>query len=311
MPPTLSAHLSLLRFSHWVKNVFVLPGVAVAVALDRSRLGPELFPRLVWGLLAVGLVASSNYVLNEILDAPFDRNHPTKRLRPVPSGLVNIPLAYLQWLVFGAAGVALGAMLSRPLALVLLAMWLMSCVYNIPPLRVKDLPYLDVLAEGINNPLRLLAGWYLTGSPAMPTSSLLISYWMAGCYFMAVKRLAEYRMIGDAARSAAYRRSFAWYTESRLVEAILFYASVAMLFFGAFLMRYRMELVLSFPFVAWVMAAYMEMAFHPDSAAQRPEKLYRQPRLMVATICCALAMIAFLFVDVPILHQLFPPTVVR
>ena len=64
----------------------------------------------------------------------------------MPSGLVNIPLAYVQWLLFGAAGIALGEMMSRPLALVLAAMWLMSCVYNIPPVRVKDLPYLDVLA---------------------------------------------------------------------------------------------------------------------------------------------------------------------
>src|SRR5258708_16297192 len=37
------------------------------------------------------LLASSNYVLNEILDARTDREHPVKRRRPIPSGRVRIP----------------------------------------------------------------------------------------------------------------------------------------------------------------------------------------------------------------------------
>ncbi len=138
-----------------------------------------------------------------------------------------------------------------------------------------------------------------------------MSYWMAGCYFMAVKRFAEYRMIANPEQSAAYRRSFEWYTEPRLLVAILFYATCSMLFFGAFLMRYRLELVVSFPLVAVVMAAYLRMAFHPDSPAQRPEKLYRQPGLMLAIAACAVAMGVLTFVDIPLLHQLFPPTVPR
>jgi 4-hydroxybenzoate polyprenyltransferase len=305
-----AGHLRIMRLSHWVKNVFVLPGILVAVAMDRSRLNPELLWRVPVGLLAMGLVASSYYVLNEILDGPTDRNHPTKRTRPVPSGMVNVRLAYVQWLALGAAGIWLGGWLCRPVAVMLAVLWMMGCVYNIPPIRLKDVPYLDVLSEGVNNPLRFLVGWYLTGTQAIPTSSLLVSYWMAGCYFMAVKRLAEYRAIGDSERSAAYRRSFAWYTESRLLELILFCASVAMLFFGAFLMRYRMELVLSFPFVAWVMSTYLQMAFQEDSAAQRPETLHRQPRLVAAVACCAAAMVLLLFIDVPVLYRLFAPTVV-
>ncbi len=168
---------------------------------------------------------------------------------------------------------------------------------------------MDVLSEAINNPLRMLAGWYLTRTPAVPTTSLLISYWMIGCYFMAIKRLAEYRELADPARSARYRKSFAWYTEPRLLVSIVFYAAQAMLFFGAFIMRYRLELILSFPLVAWVMAAYLSLAFRPDSAAQEPERLYREPGLMTAVLCCAAAMSVLLFVDIPMLHRIFAPTV--
>jgi hypothetical protein len=131
---------------------------------------------------------------------------------------------------------------------------------------------------------------------------------MIGCYFMAIKRFAEYREIDDAALSTAYRKSFAYYDERRLLVSIVFYGSQAMLFFGAFIMRYRLELILSFPLVALVMATYLSLAFKEDSAVQRPEGLFREPALMAAVISCALLMIALLFVDVPVLHRIFVPS---
>ena len=309
--PTLLGHLRIARVDHWVKNVFVLPGIVVALSIDRSVIGTALLWNVFWGFASVCLIASSNYVLNEILDAPSDRMHPTKHLRPVPSGQVSIPWAYAEWIALMIAGIGLGLLVSVLFSLTMAALWIMGCVYNISPIRTKDVPYLDVLSEAVNNPLRMLAGWYMTLTTLLPPVSLLISYWMVGSYFMATKRFAEYREIADARRSAAYRKSFAHYTEPRLLVSIMFYGSHAMLFFGAFLMRYRMELILSFPLVALVMAAYLELAFKPESAAQQPEKLYREPLLMASVIICALVMTILLFVDVPILHQMFVPSLVN
>jgi len=311
MNPSLGAHLQLLRLDHWVKNVFVLPGAVVALSIDRSRFTSALAPHLLLGLLSVGLVASSNYVLNDLLDAPSDVAHPAKWDRPAPSGRIHVPLAYAQWIALMLAGLGLALQISTPFALSMAALWVMGCLYNVPPVRLKDLPYLDVLSEAVNNPLRMLAGWYLTGTAAVPTTSLLISYWMIGCYFMAIKRFAEHRDFKDAAAGAAYRKSFAHYTEPRLLVSIVFYGSHAMLFFGAFIMRYRLELILSFPLVAWVMATYLEMAFRPDSAAERPERLYREPGLMLAVSLTTVVMLALLFVDLPALHRIFVPTVPR
>jgi 4-hydroxybenzoate polyprenyltransferase len=83
--PSLEAHFQIARVDHWVKNVFVLPGIVVALALDRTAVQLSLLPTIVLGLLSTCLVASSNYVINEVLDAPSDRSHPTKCHRPVPS----------------------------------------------------------------------------------------------------------------------------------------------------------------------------------------------------------------------------------
>lgn len=306
--PTLRGHVQIMRVDHWTKNVFVLPGVVAAVSLTGAHFGMATFVRVIIGLIAVGLVASSNYTINEVLDAPFDAHHPTKRSRPVPSGRVSIPLAYVQWIVLGIAGVALGLMIGGRFTAALVALWIMGCVYNIRPLRSKDVPYIDVLTEAINNPIRMVAGWYIVTAAIVPPATMLLGYWMVGCYFMAIKRYAEYRDIDDPTRAAAYRKSFSYYTLQRLLVSIVFYSSAAMLFLGAFVMRYRLELILSFPLIALVMAVYLGLAFKPESAVVNPEKLYREPVLMAAVIGCAAAMVLLMVVDIPLLDTILKPT---
>jgi decaprenyl-phosphate phosphoribosyltransferase len=302
------AHISIARPDHWFKNVFVLPGMVVAATTVAAVDSAQLLWHTFLGLLAICLIASSNYTLNEILDAPQDRFHPTKHLRPIPSGRIRVPLAYAQWLALFVAGMLLALQVSLAFALPLFALWVMGCIYNVPPIRSKDQPYVDVLSEAINNPLRMLAGWFIVTNDTIAPASLLLSYWMIGCYFMALKRYAEYRNIGDPARAAAYRRSFAWYTEERLLVAVMFYAAAAMLFFGAFCMRYRLELILAFPAIALVMAMYLRTSLKANSAAQNPEHLYRERGLMTAVAGAALLMLVLLRVDLPRMHRLFSPT---
>src|SRR5438045_9718848 len=74
--PTLRGHIQIARFDHWVKNVFVLPGIIAAAGIDREHIPANLAVRIILGMLSIGLVASSNYVLNELLDAPNARLHP-------------------------------------------------------------------------------------------------------------------------------------------------------------------------------------------------------------------------------------------
>ena len=308
--PTLRGHIQIMRIDHWFKNVFVLPGIVAALGVAAVRPGRELWLRTLLGMISICLVASSNYVINEVLDAPSDRSHPVKRNRPTPAGLVSVPLAYVQWIALMLIGVGIGLMVSRPFALTVFILWVMGCIYNIPPIRSKDVPYIDVLSEAVNNPLRMLAGWFIgsAGTGTFAPGSLLLSYWMVGCYFMALKRYAEYREIGERNVAAAYRKSFAYYTSERLLVSIMFYGSAAMLFLGAFVMRYRLELILAFPLVALVMALYLDLSFKKDSAVQRPEGLYREPKLMSAVIVCAAAMAALMLIDIPILKDIFNPT---
>jgi len=299
------AHLRILRLDHCIKQAFILPGVILGIALGQLHVDLSLLLRILLGMVAATLISSSNYVLNEMLDAPYDRLHPTKCKRPAACGLVHPGLGYAQWVALMLAGLALGASLSREFLFGAIGLWIMGCIYNIPPVRSKDLPYIDVLSESVNNPLRFLLGWYMI-TALTPPLSLLLSYWMLGAYFMALKRFSEFRQINDHAIAGKYRRSFRFYTPESLLNSVVFYASTAMLFFGAFIMRYRMELILTFPIVAWLMAIYFGLSFRHESSVQNPEKLYREPLLMLVLLLCIVAFIALLFVNLPWLHDWFP-----
>jgi len=300
-------HIAIARFDHWFKNVFMVPGVFLSLFDTPQEFSLPLLLRVVAAFLITGLVVSSNYIINEIIDAPFDLHHPVKRHRPIPSGRVKTGAAWLQWVIFSAAGISLSFLLGIEFFACSLALWVAGLCYNVPPLRLKDLPYLDVLSESVNNPLRLGLGWFATGNPHLPTLSLILSYWMIGAFFMAVKRMAEYRHVADEKALASYRSSFRFYDEERLLGSIIVYASAFAMFFGIFLIRYHVELILSIPFIAVFMGSYLHLGFLPDSPTQYPEKLYRQKAFVAYTVLCCLVVIGLLFVRWPALEGFFAP----
>jgi 4-hydroxybenzoate polyprenyltransferase len=301
---TLWAHVSIARPDHWFKNVFMLLGAMLAI-FYASGLQASHWLALGLAFAATCLVASSNYVLNEILDAPSDQAHPLKRYRPIPSGKVRLPIAYAQWLALAALGLLVAYQVNVPVCLAAISLWLMGLAYNVRPLRLKDLPYLDVLSESVNNPIRLLLGWFVVIPANIPPVSLLVAYWMLGAFFMASKRFAEYRSLANAATAAAYRRSFRFYDEPRLLVSMFFYASGAALLLGVFIIRYHLELILAVPLIAGCFSYYLHIALKRDSAAQHPERLYRETGLVVYLCACLMAFVGLMFVEIPVLYDMF------
>ena len=241
---------------HWFKNVFVLPGVAVALAVGAS-LGWTQALDLLFALIATSLIASANYTINEYLDAESDRHHPIKSTRPSALGRINPRLVVAQWLLLGATGLVGGFLIQPMVGWTLVALLVMGVVYNVEPVRSKDRPYFDVISESVNNPLRFLVGWYALLPEAMPPASVLLSYWMGGAFLMAIKRYAEYRFIDDPERAALYRRSFGGYDEATLLQSSFLYAILSSFFLGVFLIKYRIEFIMvSLPFFALLFVWY-------------------------------------------------------
>lgn len=298
-------YVQIARVDHWFKNAFMILGVVLALFYEPQLFTASSLAPLAIAALATCLVASSNYVLNEILDGPTDKMHPTKRSRPIPAGLVSLPLAYAEWLLLAAIGLRIALAVNVYFALSAASLWVMGLAYNVPPLRTKEWPYVDVLSESVNNAIRLLLGWFALVTTSVPPISLVIAYWMLGAFFMAMKRYAEFRHIGNAEVAAAYRRSFRHYTEERLLVSILFYATACALFAGIFIVRYHLELILFAPFAAGVFAYYLKIGLKPDSPVQNPEKLYRERGFFTYMVLATLLFVALMFTRIPTLYNWF------
>ncbi len=301
----LRPYVQIARVDHWFKNAFMLLGVVLALFWR-----PELFHlgslgTLLSALGATCIVASSNYVINEVLDAPTDRRHPKKCHRPVARGEVVIWIALLEWGGLGLLGIVWAFSINAPFGAAAFFLWVMGCIYNVPPLRTKEVPFLDVVSEAINNPIRLFLGWFALVPDRLPPLSLALAYWMVGAFFMATKRFAEYRAIGDPERAAEYRRSFRHYDERRLLASMIFYLAAAATFAGVFIVRYKAELILSTPVVAGFFAYYMALGMKPDSPMQNPEKLYRERGFFAYTILTAALFVGLMFVEIPALYEVF------
>ncbi len=299
--------IKLARPDHWFKNVFVLPGILLVFYFRPDFREFISYWTIITGFAAVCLIASSNYVLNEILDSEKDLFHPEKKLRPIPSGELSHRAAYIEFAVLSVLGLAAAATVSPKFAAAGLSLWIMGLLYNVPPIRLKDRSYADVLSESVNNPIRMALGWYSTGCTENPTLSVLLAYWMFGSFLMAAKRFAEYRHIGDPGSAMRYRKSFGFYTEERLLESIIFYASLFGMFSGVFIARYRPQLVLATPVVCYCLAYYLHLTFRPNSPVQHPEQLYRERRLLVMVTLSFIACALLLFVDVPGFDTFFSP----
>jgi len=310
---SLRDYVRIARPDHWIKNLFILPGFLAAVVLLRPR--PALGGRT-WGLLALALVctslvASANYVINEWLDAKFDRFHPTKKNRPVVVADLKKGLVYLEYAILAVAGLGLSLLVGQLFFAMAAWLFLMGVAYNVEPLRTKDVPFLDVLSESVNNMIRLLMGWFVLTDTSLPPCSIILGYWMGGAFLMAAKRFAEYRMIGDPERAGLYRKSFKRYTESSLLVSAFVYAILATFLIGVFLVKHRIGLLVSMPFLVALFGKYMSIAYKPDSAAQKPEKLYREKGLMALTLLFVAALLVGGFVEMPWLNVFLKPDLIE
>lgn len=304
----IKSYIKIARPDHWIKQLFILPGIWLAAVLTDTQ--PGIF-RILVCLLATSFAASANYVINEWLDAEFDRFHPTKKNRPCVSEELKSGYVYTEYIILVILSVLTSLYLNRPVTYFILLLLVMGIVYNVKPLRTKDIPYLDVITESVNNAIRFAIGWFCVTGDYYPPLSFITGYWLTGAFLMAAKRFAEYRMINDPAQATLYRKSFGGYTEVTLLLSAVFYALMSVFFCGVFLIKYKIELLLAIPFICGLFICYLQLCYKHDSAAQKPEKLFHEKGLMLYLLLLALLFVALYYSNIPFLNAFLGTDLVR
>jgi 4-hydroxybenzoate polyprenyltransferase len=197
-PPTYQSWIRALRVYQWMKNLLL--GVPVLTA---HAFSVKNFSSLAVGFLAFGMIASSSYIINDMVDLSADRFHPRKRKRPLAAGDISLLAGLVGMSVSLVSGFFLAAMLPNPFLLSILAYLLLTIGYS---LFFKTVVLLDVILLGALYTVRIVAGGAAIG---VEISFWLLAFSMFVFFSIAlVKRSSELLTVKKMSETAAVGRDY-------------------------------------------------------------------------------------------------------
>ncbi|MBN2347107.1 MAG: UbiA family prenyltransferase [Candidatus Aminicenantes bacterium] len=283
-----SLYLASLRLDRWPRSTAIVIGWASVFVVEPSRfpaaLTPGLIVKLALAFVLTWMVSTANYIVNEIADAPYDAHHPQKKYRPLVAKEVRVPVLVGVGFILVTASLAIAHVIFNPeLVLGLCALLLAGILYNVPPLRLKDVPFLDSTLESANNPIRFLIGWYVLAT-AFPPLSLMAAWWAFGNFLMIGKRVAEKKFL-SAEEAAAYRRSLSRYRMDGLVAFMTANGLLFLVLFIVFALEKGLRTFLyALPFIVFYLVIFMFKSVQDRDAAEEPETQLRNPYFALYTL---------------------------
>lgn len=195
------ALVQLLRPLHWVKNLFLFIPFFLAGQLFHA----DKYPALALGFIALCLVSSSIYILNDYKDKEADRLHPKKRKRPLAAGTVSSNQALLLFGICLAAGLFIAWRLDITFFLLVLVYFAMNVAYS---LGLKNIAILDIFIVSLGFSLRIKMGGELSDLPI--TAWLNIMIFLLALFIAIGKRYDDLHLHADS--GLQIRRSVTGYS---------------------------------------------------------------------------------------------------
>ncbi|WP_311836245.1 decaprenyl-phosphate phosphoribosyltransferase [Cellulomonas fimi] len=200
------ALLRAMRPRQWVKNVLVLAGPLAAGTLGRTD--QQLAVAVAFGTFC--LASSGIYLVNDVLDRESDRRHPVKRLRPIASGALPVPVATAVGIGLLASAHVLALGLGyEALAVVFVVYTALQLAYC---LWLKHQAVIDLAIVSSGFLLRAIAGGAAAGVALSPWFLLVAAF--GSLFMVAGKRYSEVRLVGEGAGGT--RRILELYSASYL-----------------------------------------------------------------------------------------------
>jgi 4-hydroxybenzoate polyprenyltransferase len=281
------ALLVALRPRQWSKNLLLFAGIVFAAQIgDAGR-----WVQALAAFAAYCAASSAAYLANDVIDRPYDRRHPVKRLRPVAAGELS-PRAALSAAAALAAGALLVTALLGPWSLLFLTGFLaLQAAYS---LRLKHVVLIDVLA---------IAGLFVIRAAAGAEAvEVRISPWLLVCtallaLFLALaKRRGELVLVGaDATPGRPVLEGYSLELVDQLI-AVVAAATISSYSIYTFT-AHTDAMVATVPFVLFGLFRYLLLVHRRDLGEEPEELLLRDVPLLIAVAGWAAVSAAILVLD--------------
>ena len=239
-----------LRIHQWVKNALLF--VPVLASFQFLTLNQVQVLKLVSSFFAFCLAASAVYIFNDIFDRQNDREHPTKRERPIAAGLISVRAGLV--FAFLAVGVSLylGFVVGIEFLLTLGVYLVGTFAYS---LWLKRVALIDCIVLAGLYTIRVIAGGF--------ASSISISFWLlafSAFFFLALSWLKRYAELDTVRRSGKEVTAGRGYLVTDLPLILTFgvgSALIAVLIFSLYLDSSAIRAQYALPEIGWLAIPFL------------------------------------------------------
>lgn len=288
----LLALIKTMRPRQWTKNIFVF----AALVFDQQLFLPDSFLRTLSGFLLFCLVSSSVYIFNDLADIEADRQHPEKRLRPIPSGRLPIPAAWFAGILLVMISLVCGWLLSASFAMVIAAYFLLNLAYS---QWLKHVLILDVLILAAGFVLRVDAGVRLIQVERF-SPWLYVVMTLLALYLGFGKRRAELALLTDDAGN--HRKVLQGYTVPLLDQYIMIVSGMTVVGYSLYTfsapnLPANHSMMLTIPFVVYAIFRYLYLIEVEHSGGAPEEILLSDRPLQASMLLWAAAVLAVFYLS--------------
>jgi len=290
VPLTARVLVAALRPKQWAKNLLLFSGLVFALKLGQ----PHLVATALLAFCAFCALSSAGYLVNDVLDAPADRRHPVKRLRPVASGALPAWLA----LVLAAALALVGALLAAWIGVTFLVVAGLYLAVTLGySLGLKHLVLIDVFAIAAGFVVRAVAGAIAIEVPISPW--LYVCTGLAALFIALSKRRNELAVLSTDA--AAHRRNLEHYTVELLDQLNVVVLAVTLMAytlytFSAENLPANHAMMLTIPVVLYGLFRYLYLVRVAGEGGSPEDLVFRDPGLAASGLLWVALSVAILYV---------------
>lgn len=280
-----------MRPTQWIKNSVVY----IAIIFNGKLFNPQLFWYSTYAFIIFCLISSASYIFNDIVDAPLDRKHPSKKKRPIASGKLGLQDATFALFLLIIVTITAALFLRISLGIMVLAFFLLHVFYS---LHLKKQVLFDIFAISASFIIRLFAGEVVSGYHV--PIWLWLTVFFFSLFIASVKRHSESINRGILTRSVLKN-----YTSQMLQFLVTTFAAMTIIAYSfyAFLedpphirtklteliepffkaAETRKWFMLTVPFAVFAVTRYAQLLYEYKEG-EEPEKVITKDKVLVGTI---------------------------